>query len=518
MNRTRNITFPSMRRALGGVLLALVLPLGVVSAQERGGIINVASDTPPVGLDPHIAIAYSSLAAYEHVYETLFRYDADMNLVPALAVSVEQPDDVTYVFKLREGVVFHNGDVMDANAVKFSFDRILDPNTASPRGSTFETIESVTVIDDYTVEIKVKEPFPAFLTLISATNYAAIVSPRAVEEHGDLQRVAIGTGPFRLVKYETGARIVYERFDDYWDEGKPYVDGLEFTFTRDETTRIAALRRGAVQIGWVREPRLASLLKAESHLNIQQAAPIRHQRLFMRTDQPPFDNVLVRQALSVATDRDEIIKTILLGYGTLSASVPPGVPPYAVPADEVGSLPYQQYDPERAKKLLAEAGYPDGFEFTLLSSPHGFDYITTAEVLQQQWSKVGIKVNIESVDWGAALSRWRKGAFTAFLIANAWAPDPSNYVEMFHSQSDSNYYGHNDPKLDELLDQQATVVNLEKRTQLWREIQAYIAETAPALYLYGMTPRYEVVNVAVEGYRFMPNASRSYLREAWLKK
>ena len=257
MNRTRNITFSSMRRMLGGVLLALALPLGVASAQERGGIINVASDTPPVGLDPHIAIAYSSLAAYEHVYETLLRYDADMNLVPTLAVSVEQPDDVTYVFKLREGVVFHNGDVMDANAVKFSFDRILDPNTASPRRSTFETIESVTVIDDYTVEIKVKEPFPAFLTLISTPNYAAIVSPRVVEEYGDLQRVAIGTGPFRLVKYETGARIVYERFDDYWDEGKPYVDGLEYTFTRDETTRISALRRGAVHIGWVREPRLA---------------------------------------------------------------------------------------------------------------------------------------------------------------------------------------------------------------------------------------------------------------------
>ena len=132
--------------------------------------------------------------------------------------------------------------------------------------------------------------------------------------------------------------------------------------------------------------------------------------------------------MSVATNRDEIIKTILLGFGTLSASVPPGVPPFAVPADEVGNLPFQQFDTERAKKLLAEAGYPDGFEMTILSSPHGFDYITTAEVLQDQWAKAGVKVNIESVDWSTAIGRWRKGDFSSFLIANAWAPDPSNYV------------------------------------------------------------------------------------------
>lgn len=519
MTRSKTMSFRFVGHALSGIMLALTLPLGVANAQEHGGIIKVASDTPPVGLDPHIAIAYASLAAYEHVYETLLRYDAEMNLQPALAVSVEQPDDLTYVFNLRKGVTFHNGDVMNADAVKFSFDRILDPKTESPRASMFELIKSVTALDDYTVEIKMKEPFPAFLSQIATPNYAAIVSPKAVKENTDLQTTAIGTGPFRLTKYETGARILYERYEDYWDDGKPYVDGLEYTFTRDETTRIAALRRESVDIGWVREPRLASLLEDEPHLNIQQAAPIRHQRLFMRTDQPPLDNVKVRQALSVATDREEVIKTILLGYGTRSASVPPGVPPYAVPADEVADLPYQQYDPELAKQLLADAGYPDGLEFTLLSSPHGFDYIATAEVLQNQWSRVGIEVDIESVDWSTAIGRWRGGEFTAFLIANAWAPDPSNYVmDLFHSESDANYYGHNDPKLDEMLEEQANVSDVEKRTQLWREIQAYVAETAPALYLYGMTPRYEAVHTSVHGYKFMPNASRSYLREAWLEE
>lgn len=517
MKRSSTVKFTVVRRALCAALFALALPLGAADAQERGGIIKVASDAPPVGLDPHIAIAYSSMAAFEHVYETLLRYDAEMNIEPALAVSFEQPDDLTYVFHLREGVKFHDGDVMDADAVKYNFDRILDP--ASSQASAFDAIETITVLDEHTVEFKMKEPFPAFLSLVAAPDYASIVSPRAVEEHGDLQTTPVGTGPFRLVKYETGARIVYERFDDYWDEGKPYVDGLEFTFTRDETTRIAALRRGTVHIGWVREPRLASQLENEPHLSIQQAAPIRHQRFFMRTDKPPFDNVKVRQAMSVATNREEIIKTILLGYGTPSAALPPGLPPYAVPADEVADLPYQQYDPELAKKLLAEAGYPDGFEFTLLASPHGFDYIPTAEVLQAQWARVGIHANIESVDWGTAIGRWRAGDFESFLIANAWMPDPNNYVmDMFYTGADANYYGHSDPKLDAMLDEQATVTDVEKRAQLWREIQKYVAETAPALYLYGMTPRYEVVDDAVKGYKFMANASRSYLREAWLAK
>ncbi|MBM3517762.1 MAG: ABC transporter substrate-binding protein [Alphaproteobacteria bacterium] len=499
-------------------LLALALVTSATAQPQRGGIIKIASDAPPVGLDPHIAIPYSSLAAYEHVYETLVRFNAKMEIEPALAVSYEQPDDLTYIFKLRRGVKFHDGEVMTAQTVKFNFDRILDPATASPRASLFKQIKEVVAVDPLTVRFTMKTPFPAFLKLIATSNYAGIVSPKAVAG-GEIQTKPVGTGPFRFTRYETGVRIVYTRFEDYWDTGKPYVDGLEFTFTRDETTRIAALRRGTSHIGWVREPRLAQLVEREKHLVIQQSAPIRHQRLFLRTDQPPFNNVLVRQALSAATDRNEIIKTVLLGFGTLSASVPPGQPPYAVPVNEVMNLPYQKYDPELAKKLLAQAGLPNGFEFTFLTSPQGFDYVTTAEILQNQWARVGIKMNIQSVDWSAAMQRWRGKDFTAFLIASAWVPDPDNQVtEMFHSQSTANYYGHNDPKLDKMLDAQRVMVRLEDRAKAWREIQRYVAETAPALFLYAMSPRYEAVDRSIEGYKFMANASRTYLREAWIKK
>ncbi|WP_374440679.1 ABC transporter substrate-binding protein [Stella sp.] len=518
MNRFGRLTARSIGRGAALSLVALAMVAGPAAAQQRGGVIKVASDAPPVGLDPHIAIPYSSLAAYEHVYETLVRFNADMELEPALAQSYSQPDDLTYEFKLRPGVKFHDGEPMTAEAVKFSFDRILDPATGSPRASLMSPIKEVKVVDPGTVRVTMKEPFPAFLTIIASQNYAAIVSPKAAAS-GELQTKPVGTGPFRFTRYETGVRIVYTRFEDYWDKGKPYVDGLEFTFTRDETARIAGLRRATAHIGWVREPRLAQLLERERHLTIQQSSPIRHQRLFFRTDRPPFDNVLVRQAVSAATNRDEIIKTVLLGFGTHSAALPPGMPPYAVPAKEVMDLPYQKYDPELAKKLLAQAGLPNGFEFTFLTSPQGFDYVTTAEVLQNQWARVGIKINIESVDWSAAMQRWRGKDFTAFLIASAWAPDPDNQVtELFHSKSTANYYGHNDPKLDALLDAQRTMTKLEERAKAWREIQRYVAETAPALFLYAMSPRYEAVDRSVQGYRFMANASRSYLREAWLKK
>lgn len=505
-------------RAIAVPLLGLMLLPAAADAQQRGGVIRVASDAPPVGLDPHISIPYSSLAAYEHIYETLVRYNANMEIEPALAVSYEQPDDRTYVFKLRQGVKFHDGETMTADTVKFSFDRILDPATGSPRKTLFDEITEVKVVDPLTVRISMKTPFPAFLSLIANPNYAAIVSPKAVAG-GEMQSKPVGTGPFRLVRYETGVRMIYDRFDGYWDTGKPYVDGLEFTFTRDETTRIAALRRGTAHIGWVREPRLAQLLERERHLSIQQSAPIRHQRLLLRADQPPFNNVLVRQALSAATNRDDIIKTVLLGFGTHSAALPPGMPPYAVPANEVMSLPFQKYDPELAKRLLAQAGYPNGFEFTFLTSPQGFDYVTTAEILQNQWARVGIKMKIDSVDWSAAMQRWRSKDFTAFLIASSWAPDPDNQVtELFHSKSSANYYGYSDPKLDALLDAQRVMTNIDERAKAWREIQRYLAETAPALFLYAMSPRYEAVDKSVQGYRFMANASRSYLREAWLKK
>jgi len=519
MRQLRNVFF--IHRISLAVVVSLLmltlLPL-IAVAQQRGGTIRVASDAPPVGLDPHIAIPYSSLAAYEHVYETLIRYNANMELEPALAVSYQQPDDLTYVFKLRKGVKFHDGETMTADTVKFSFDRILDPATGSPRKSLFEVLSEVKVVDPLTVRFTMKKPFPAFLSLIATANYAAIVSPKAVAG-GEMQSKPVGTGPFRFVRYETGVRIIYARFEHYWDTGKPYVDGLEFTFTRDETTRIAALRRATVHIGWVREPRLAQLLERERHLTIQQSSAIRHQRLFLRTDQPPFNNALVRQALSAATNRDNIIQTVLLGFGTHSAALPPGMPPYAVPANEVKNLPFQKYDPELAKRLLAQAGYPDGFKFTFLVSPQGFDYVTTAEILQNQWARVGIKMDIESVDWSAAMQRWRNKEFTAFLIASAWVPDPDNQVtDLFHSKSAANWYGHNDPRLDAMLDAQGVMTNIDKRAKAWHEIQRYVAETAPALFLYAMSPRYEAVDKSVQNYRFMANASRSYLREAWLKK
>ncbi len=498
----------------------LVLIPGLIHAAEkpqRGGWLNVATDETAVGLDPHLVLAFASYTFFEHVYETLIRYNEKMELEPCLATSWEQPDNLTYIFQLRKGVKFHDGNDFTAEDVKFTFERLLDPNAKTPRGTFFKSIKKIETPDKYSIKIIMSEPFPAFLNTIGTAWYAAIVSKEAVKKYGSLQSDMVGTGPFKLKKYEHGVKGVYERFDDYWDKGKPYIDGFDFIVIKDETSRLAALRKGTIDIGWIKEAELADLLAKEKNLRILIGPPVRQNRFWMKLDSPPFNNVKLRQAVASALDRQEIINTVLMGRGTLSACIPPGSVPYVLPLEEVAKLPFYKQDLAVSKKLLKEAGYPDGFEFTCITSPHSPDYIPCAEIMQRQLAKVGIRMNIVQKDWGIVLKTFRSGDFTSIIFAGIWYPDPEGYCyAYFHSKGSENFFGFKDEKLDRLFDAQHTEPNLQKRIKLWHELQRYQAEIVPCIWPYAMTPRFEVVNKRVKGYHFLSNNSRLFLREAWI--
>ena len=499
----------------------LVIPnfgsLHAAEKPQRGGWLNVGTDSTAVGLDPHLILAFASYTFFEHVYETLIRYNEKMELESCLATSWEQPDDLTYIFHLRKGVKFHDGSDFTAEDVKFTFERLLDPNTKAPRGLFFKSIKKIETPDKYTVKIVMSEPNPPFLNTIGTSWYAAIVSKAAVQKHGTLQTAPIGTGPFKLKKYEHGVKGVYERFDDYWEKGKPYIDGFDFIVIKDETSRVAALRKGTVDIGWVKEAELADLRAKEKNLKILMGPPVRQNRLFFKADRFPFDNLKLRQAVASALDRQEIINTVLMGRGTLSACIPPGCAPYVLPLEEVAKFPFYKQDLALSKKLLKEAGYPDGFEFTCITSPHSPDYIPCAEVMQRQLAKVGIKMNIVQKDWGITLKTWRSGDFTSMIFAGIWYPDPEGYCyAYFHSKGSENFFGFKDEKLDRLFDAQHTEANFQKRIKLWHELQRYQAEIVPCIWPYAMTPRFEVVNKRVKGYHFLSNNSRLFLKEAWI--
>ncbi len=485
---------------------------------KHGGWMIVSTDSTAVGLDPHIAIAFASATYFEHCYESLLRYNEKMELEASLATSWEQPDPLTYIFQLRKGVKFHDGGEFTAEDVKFTFERILDPNINSPRKSNFETIEKIEILDPYQVKFIMSKPYPPFLNT-AATWYGSIVSKAAVEKHGSLQSVVIGTGPFKLKAYEHGVKGVFERFADYWDKPKPYIDGFDFIVIKDDTSRIGALRKGTVDVGWVKEAQLAKLMEKEKDLKILSASAVRQQRLWFKVDKPPFDNVKVRQAISACIDRKEVINTVMFGNAELSACIPTDCKPYGLSQEEMAKLPFYKQDYELAKKLLAEAGYPNGFEFTVITSPHSPDYIPCAEVLQRQFLKAGIRMKIEQKDWGITLKAYRTGEFEAIMFAGVWYPDPEAYcAAMFHSKSNANYFGYNDPKLDKMLDAQKSEINLEKRIEMWHELQRYMAETVPCIWPYTSTPRYEIVNKKVQNYHLLGNNSRVMLRQAWLEK
>lgn len=513
-------------RVLLSISLAMLFAASVIIASSsaqaaepvRGGWMKIATDSTAVGLDPAINIAFSSSTYFEPCYESLLRYNKDMELEPSLATSWEQPDDLTYIFHLRKGVKFHDGSDFTSEDAKFTFERILDPKTASPRKPFFKSISKLETPDKYTLKITMSAPYPTFLE-VAATWYGSIVSKAAVEKHGTLQSVVIGTGPFKMVKYEHGIKGVYERFEDYWGAPLPYIDGYDFIVIKDETSRLAALRKGSVDIGWIKNAQLASLLSKRKNLKIMSGPAVRQQRLWFKCDRPPFDNIKVRQALASAIDRQEIIDTVMFGHGVLTACIPTGCTPYGLSQKEMAKLPFYKQDFELSKKLLKEAGYPDGFEFTLITSPHSPDYVPCAEIMQRQFAKIGVKMNIEQKDWGITLKAARSGKFEAIMYAGVWYPGPEAYsYNQFYSTSSGNYYGYSDPKLDAMYDAQHTETNMDKRIEMWHELQRYMAETVPCIYPYASPPRYEIVNKKVQNYTILSNNSRVLIRQAWLEK
>jgi peptide/nickel transport system substrate-binding protein len=215
---------------------------------KRGGTITIGHDADAVGLDPHLAIAFASKHFFEYVYTGLLRYNSRMELEPDLATSWEKPDELSFIFHLRKGVKFHNGKEMTSEDVKFSFDRMKDPKTGSPWKFIYDAVSSIETIDKYTVKFKLSYPYPAFLVYLGDVRYSAIVPKEEVLKRGNLQNVMIGTGPFKLAEYLPGDQAKYVRNDEYYESGLPYLDGFTLKVIKDESSRLAAIRKGTVQL------------------------------------------------------------------------------------------------------------------------------------------------------------------------------------------------------------------------------------------------------------------------------
>ncbi|EKF18505.1 ABC transporter substrate-binding protein [Nitratireductor pacificus] len=506
-----------LRLGLTGGAMLMGMPAfaagdGKDGAPVAGGTLTIGADADPIGLDPTVVTAFSSADFIALIYSGLLRWNAKMEIEPDLAVSYEMPDEKTYIFKLRQGVKFHNGQDFTAEDVKYTFDRILDPATASHLRAQYSTVTAVTVVDPYTVKFELESADAAFLNYLATADDGAIV-PKGVE---NLMTDPVGTGPFIFGSYQPNQQFTLNANPDYYEEGLPLLSTVVFRFYKDQSTLSSALRSKAIDMTWLKDPKVAALMSRTSPQLV--SAPGQTSRTFpiwMNLKAAPFDDVRVRRALSLATDREACVQTVLSGSGKVGAMLPES---HVGGYDGTGEMPYYKHDPEAAKKLLAEAGYPDGIDLGeyIVVAANALD-VACAQILQQQWQAAGITVKLMPMETAPLLNHWSSGTWPTLLsVALSWTPDADAIFQYLVSDSKfGKAVGVSDDKLDAMIAEARSEVDTEKRAARNMEIQKHIAENAYILQVYQYPLRWEIWWDSIKGYEPLAANVRSFVRTAW---
>ena len=466
--------------AMGTVSVSTAGGQGATPAAAATGELTIGKAQEAVGFDPALVTAASSLQIIGPVYEGLVRFDAENQPQPALAERWETPDDTTFVFTLREGVTFHNGRTMTAEDVKYSLERITDPATASPWASQLEPIASIETPDDRTVRIALSQPYGPLLATLSA-GWAVVVPREEVEKTGDLQTTMVGTGPFRLTEFTADTRTVMTANPDYWEQGVPRLGQLTWNILPDESARLAAIRTGEIGLTTLADAASVDLAGQSEGVEVINLETTDYYLLGLNTLRAPFDNVAVRQAISLAVDRQAIVDTAFFGNGSVTGPIVPTLGEWAGPVDQ---LPLYTQDLDRARQLLSEAGLADGFSMSIVASPLYPEFINIALIMQQQLQEVGIEVEIDQVEFGTFVERWRARDFQSFVSFNGSGNDPDRALyPVFHTGGSVNAFQFSDPEVDALLEQGRTTLDPAQRQEVYRQAEQLIAEAAPAIFV-----------------------------------
>lgn len=464
-------------------ILAVLATLGLLfSSSALAFTLTVAQGADAVSLSPHKTNDQPSARVMRQIYDTLIVQQEDLELVPGLAESWTQLDDLTWEFRLREGVTFHNGEPLRASDVKFTLDRLRNPATAAPAAFLVTFIDEITVIDDLTFTIKTKTPFAPMLSHLAHTA-TSILNEKAVVEAGDDYgtRVAIGTGPFKFVLWETASRIVLERNPNWWG-GEVLPSQVIFRPIPEGTVRAIELETGGVDIVYGLEPLDARRLENDPNVKIAAVETLATSYIGFNTQKPPFNDVRVRRAINHAIDVDTIVEVVYRGQA-VRATGP--ISPRVFGAN-LELEPYA-YDPELARQLLAEAGHPAGFTTSIWTNDNPLR-IQIAEIVQAQLAELGIDVRIQVLEWGTYLNDTAAGLHDMFILGWVTVTADADYglYALFHSSQygsagNRTFWSH--PRVDELLDLGRTEADPELRAAYYKEAQEIIASEAPWIFL-----------------------------------
>ena len=492
-----------MRRIITAVLvLALVLAAAAVPAQAPNRLI-VQSQTEPPGLDMTAtpATATSGVIFY-NVQEALVKVDRHGKLVPWLAERWHTADNRNYTFFLKKGVRFHNGRELKAADVKYAFERAMNPETKHPYAKDYEAIGDIIVKDDYTVTFALKSVNASFLQNVARSG--SVIYPREAVE--TMKSAPIGTGPFRFEEWVRGDRIVLVRNPDYYVKGLPKLDRVTYRFITDPNAVLAALKAGDVDVSlFGLGPEHVQDVQKDPRFQVIVGDTTNDVIMAMNNSRKPYTDVRVRRALTHGINKQDVLKGAMFGLGKILGTNVDPLNPYYV--DMSNAMPY---DPAKSKKLLAEAGYPNGFDTVLKVSPQYYYTVRSGEIITDNLKKIGVNVKIEQIEWGQWLSRvFREADYDLTIIGHAEAWDIKNYANPKY------YFRYDSPKFQELFAKSETTVDDKARRDLYVQMQKLMVEDAPVVFLF-MHPRLAVAKKGVQGlWKDLPVSNADLSEVSW---
>ncbi|WP_272032999.1 ABC transporter substrate-binding protein [Oceanobacillus kimchii] len=480
-------------------------------------------------LDPGSTTDGESSRVTRQILESLLDFDKDsFEIKPGLAHDWDISEDgLTYTFYLEEGVTFHDGTDFNAEAVKTNFERWADPNHEYAftdegfvyniygtmfggfEGDEGHVIDEINAVSDHEIEFVLKEPLGFFLQNL-AMSYFAITSPAALEEYGpDITENPVGTGPFKFNSWSKNDSIVLDKFEDYRVEDQPKLDQVIFQVIPDNSARLIALQSGEIDMMDGLNPDDAAGLEGEEGIELLTRGENNFGYVGFHTQKEPVDQKEVRQAISYAIDKQAIADALYAGYATTAKNPLP--PSYLGYNDGVEGY---EYNPDRARELLEEAGYADGLEIELMISPTARPYMpdpeTVAQIVQENLSEVGIELTITSHEWAPYLELTEQGEHQMYILG--WSGtngDPDYFLSsLLHSTNigSSNNTFYENTEVDDLLNQAKRAVDQEERADLYMQAQELISEDAPMVTLVHSTP---VMAISSNVQNYVPHPSTS---------
>jgi len=454
--------------------------------REQNSLV-IVFESAPTNLDPRKATDVPSARIAQIVYNGLIRFNGKTNIIPDLCEKWDIPDDKTYIFYLKKGVKFHNGEDLKAEDVKYTFESIMDPTFKSPFRGSYTFLKQIRVINDYTIEFKLNEPFAPFLASMSM----GIIPQKYAKKIGeDFGKKPVGSGPFKVIKILPDESIILEA-NEFYFEGKPKIKKIIFKTVKDETVRALKLEKGEINfLENAFSPDLVEKFKDNPHIKIVQGEGTDYYYIGLNLKDSILSNKKVRQAIAYAIDRESIIKNLEKGMAKKATGI-------LLPSHWAyeGKVKEYQFDPEKAKKLLDEAGFkdPDGngprTRFKLI-------YKTTqeersrkfGEVLQELLRKIGIALEIKMYEWGTFYDDIKNGNFQIYRLKWVGITDPDQYYEVFNSKNfppnGKNRGFYSNPEVDRLTELGRKTLNLSERKKIYSQIQKIVAEELPYISLW----------------------------------